>query len=100
MISDASSIHVSVLLEETVNAVEPRSGGFYIDATCGLGGHTEALLEACSPDGRVLSVDRDPRALDFASRRAGETPTPHGKRKGISPHQRHFDWGIFVCRES
>ena len=69
MISEASSIHVSVLLEETVSAVEPRSGGFYIDATCGLGGHTEALLEACSPDGRVLSVDRDPRALEFARKR-------------------------------
>jgi len=69
MNSEASSIHVSVLLDETVSAIEPRSGGFYIDATCGLGGHTEALLEACSPDGRVLSVDRDPRALEFASKR-------------------------------
>lgn len=69
MTSEASSIHVSVLLDETVNAVEPRSGGFYIDATCGLGGHTEALLEACAPDGQVLSVDRDPRALEFARKR-------------------------------
>lgn len=60
------SIHASVLLAETVDAVVPRDGGLYIDATCGLGGHTEGLLERSGPSGRVLAVDRDPAAIELA----------------------------------
>lgn len=60
------SIHASVLLEETVAALAPRDGGIYLDATCGLGGHTEALLRASEPSGRVLAVDRDPAAIELA----------------------------------
>lgn len=60
------SIHASVLLRETVDALLPTSGGRYVDVTCGLGGHTEALLEASGPDGRVLAVDRDPVAIELA----------------------------------
>jgi 16S rRNA (cytosine1402-N4)-methyltransferase len=63
------AIHRSVLLDEVVGALAPRAGGIYIDATCGLGGHSEAILEASSPDGRVLAIDRDPSALELASGR-------------------------------
>jgi len=65
----AASLHTTVLLHETVQGLEPKVGGYYIDATCGLGGHTEALLEATAPSGRILSVDRDPRALSHARER-------------------------------
>jgi 16S rRNA (cytosine1402-N4)-methyltransferase len=61
-----SGIHASVLLEEVIRGLAVRPGGVYLDATCGLGGHTEALLEACGPDGRVLAVDRDPVAIELA----------------------------------
>lgn len=60
------AIHASVLLDEVVAGLAPKSGGVYFDATCGLGGHTEAILEACGPDGRVLAVDRDPQAIEMA----------------------------------
>lgn len=63
------AIHASVLLQEVVSGIAPKSGGVYLDATCGLGGHTEAILEACAPDGRVLAVDRDPQAIEMASGR-------------------------------
>lgn len=63
------SIHASVLLDETVDALVPVDGGCYLDATCGLGGHTEHLLERCGPTGRVLSVDRDPQAIQHARTR-------------------------------
>lgn len=57
------------MLRETVGALNPRSGGLYVDATLGLGGHTEALLAACAPDGRVVAVDRDPEARALARAR-------------------------------
>jgi 16S rRNA (cytosine1402-N4)-methyltransferase len=55
--------HVPVMLQEVLRHLAPRPGGRYIDATAGGGGHSLALLQSSAPDGRVLSLDADPRAL-------------------------------------
>ncbi|HEU4594135.1 MAG TPA: 16S rRNA (cytosine(1402)-N(4))-methyltransferase RsmH [Pyrinomonadaceae bacterium] len=60
--------HRPVLLLETVGLLAPERGGLFVDATLGLGGHSEALLEA-SDEARVLGIDRDPEALRLASER-------------------------------
>ncbi len=60
--------HRPVLLLETVSLLAPERGGLFVDATLGLGGHSEALLEA-SADARVLGIDRDPEALRLAAER-------------------------------
>src|SRR5262252_4050345 len=56
--------HTPVLLEEVMTWLNPRSGGRYIDATFGAGGHTRALLERTSPDGCVLALDQDETAIE------------------------------------
>jgi 16S rRNA (cytosine1402-N4)-methyltransferase len=58
--------HQPVLREEVIHGLEPRSGGRYLDATFGGGGHTRALLHASAPDGRVLAIDADPAAIERA----------------------------------
>lgn len=55
--------HTSVMLEEVVSHLQPRAGGLYVDATVGGGGHTEALLRASAPDGRVIGLDWDDEAI-------------------------------------
>lgn len=60
--------HVTVLRDETVQAIAPRAGGFYVDATLGAGGHAEAILDA-APNTRLLGIDRDERAHELARER-------------------------------
>jgi 16S rRNA (cytosine1402-N4)-methyltransferase len=61
--------HDPVLLEEILEFLEPnRADGVLVDATVGLGGHTEALLER-NPDVRLIAIDRDPEALERSRRR-------------------------------
>ena len=64
--------HRTVMLDETLAALSPRSGGLYADATLGGGGHTEGILRASAPDGRVIGIDRDPAALEAARERLSE----------------------------
>ena len=60
--------HVPVLRDEVVRWLDPGRGGLYVDATLGLGGHAEAILDA-APAARLLGVDRDPAARAIAARR-------------------------------
>ena len=61
--------HDPVLLQETLEYLEPnRAGGVLVDATVGLGGHSEGLLERY-PDIRLLAIDRDPEALERSRQR-------------------------------
>jgi 16S rRNA (cytosine1402-N4)-methyltransferase len=59
----ADPVHCSVLPEEVLRYLAPRSGGVYVDGTLGLGGHTEAVLRQSSPAGRVIAFEWDEEAI-------------------------------------
>jgi 16S rRNA (cytosine1402-N4)-methyltransferase len=58
-------IHVPVLLEESIKALNVKPNGFYIDCTLGDGGHSYKMLSRLSSQGLLLSIDRDQNAIDF-----------------------------------
>ena len=60
--------HRPVLLRETIELLAAARGGLFVDCTVGLGGHSEAILQASS-DARVLGIDRDEEALGLARQR-------------------------------
>ncbi len=56
--------HLPVMVEEVMSMLSPAPGSLQVDATIGGGGHTERILEASSPDGRVLGLDADEVAIE------------------------------------
>lgn len=62
--SAQSGRHIPVLLASVLDALQPKDGETYIDATFGAGGYTRAILEAA--DCRVTAFDRDPTAVEAA----------------------------------
>ena len=55
--------HVTVLLEEAVEALAIQPDGIYVDGTFGRGGHSRAILARLGPAGRLIAFDRDPVAI-------------------------------------
>src|SRR2546425_951148 len=68
--------HEPVLLDEVVAALQPASGGRFVDGTVGGGGHAARILERTTPNGRLLGMDVDSRALEVARERLA----PFGER--------------------
>jgi 16S rRNA (cytosine1402-N4)-methyltransferase len=62
-------MHISVLHDEVIAVLRPRSGGRYLDLTVGGGGHSEGLLSASGPDGRLLGTDADATAISCSAER-------------------------------
>jgi 16S rRNA (cytosine1402-N4)-methyltransferase len=65
-----------VMLDEVLGTLAPQPGSLQIDTTVGGGGHTERVLEAANPDGRLLGLDADAAAIA----RVGERLARYGDR--------------------
>ena len=90
---DAYSEHIPVMIEEVMHWLAPRPGGLYMDATLGLGGHAERLMDLTGGQARLLGLDRDRQALAKAGARLA--------RFGENVHLAHSSFQHFpaVLRE-
>lgn len=61
--------HTPVMYKEVMEALQCSSGKTYLDCTFGDGGHSEMILKASEPDGRVIATDRDTECIARASER-------------------------------
>lgn len=63
--------HNPVLLQESIDALNIEPSGLYIDGTFGRGGHSQAILDCLSHEGRLIAFDKDPAAIATAHARFG-----------------------------
>lgn len=64
--------HKSVLLEETVNGLNIKPNGIYVDGTLGGGGHAYEVCKRLGENGRFIGIDQDEAAIEAASARLSE----------------------------
>ena len=64
--------HKSVLLNETIDALQIKPDGIYVDGTLGGGGHSYEICKRLSDKGRLIGIDQDAAAVEAASQRLGE----------------------------
>ena len=60
------NLHISVLKNEVINALNIKENGIYIDATFGRGGHSLEILKKLNKDGKLIAIDRDIDAITYA----------------------------------
>ncbi|MBD5379013.1 MAG: 16S rRNA (cytosine(1402)-N(4))-methyltransferase RsmH [Bacteroides sp.] len=58
--------HIPALLQESINSLNIKPNGIYVDATFGGGGHSRAIVEQLSPEGHLYAFDQDRDAIDLA----------------------------------
>lgn len=63
---EIESPHQSVLLQEVVTHLIVQPDGMYVDATFGRGGHAQAILNKLNAKGRLIAIDKDPEAIEYA----------------------------------
>lgn len=66
--------HRSVLLGESINALGIKADGIYVDGTFGRGGHSRAILQALNDTGRLIAIDKDLEAIDYAKQHFAHDP--------------------------
>lgn len=64
---DSQETHFSVLLNESLDGLNIKPDGVYIDGTFGRGGHSRALLGRLGEKGRLIAIDQDPEAIEYAN---------------------------------
>jgi len=67
-------MHLSVMLQETIDALAVKQGGCYIDGTLGSAGHSVEILKRTGETGKLLGIDRDPEAFVRSRTRLSEIP--------------------------
>lgn len=68
--------HYSVLLNETIEQLDIKENGIYVDGTLGGGGHANAVLQRLGDGGRLIGIDQDAAAIQAA----GERLAPFGDK--------------------
>ncbi|WMC18791.1 MAG: 16S rRNA (cytosine(1402)-N(4))-methyltransferase RsmH [Enterobacteriaceae bacterium PSpicST2] len=60
--------HIPVLLKESIESLNIKSDGIYIDSTFGCGGHSKIILSKLDKNGKLFSLDKDPEVINIANK--------------------------------
>lgn len=83
--------HITVLLNEAVDALNIQENGIYVDGTFGRGGHSRLILSKLGAKGRLVVFDKDPQAIAVARDLAAQDARVSVVHNGFSHFQAALD---------
>ena len=86
--------HITVLLDEAVNGLALKKDGIYVDGTFGRGGHSRYILDRLGENGRLIAIDRDPRAIAVGKELMQQDPRftiVHGPFSGLAEYVKELN---------
>ena len=86
--------HITVLLDEAVNGLAIKKDGIYVDGTFGRGGHSRYILDRLGENGRLIAIDRDPRAIAVGEELMKKDPRfqiIHGPFSGLAGYVKELE---------
>ena len=89
--SNAEYQHITVLLNEAVDALAVREDGIYVDGTFGRGGHSRLILSRLGSQGRLIVFDKDPQAIEAGQKLAEQDGRVTVVHDGFSSFQTTLD---------
>ena len=89
--SNAEYQHITVLLNEAVDALAVCEDGIYVDGTFGRGGHSRLILSRLGSQGRLIVFDKDPQAIEAAQKLAEQDGRVTVVHAGFSSFQTTLD---------
>ena len=89
--SNAEYQHITVLLNEAVDALAIREDGIYVDGTFGRGGHSRLILSRLGSQGRLIVFDKDPQAIEAAQKLSEQDGRVTVVHDGFSSFQTTLD---------
>ena len=89
--SNAEYQHITVLLNEAVDALAVSEDGIYVDGTFGRGGHSRLILSRLGSQGRLIVFDKDPQAIEAAQKLAEQDGRVTVVHDGFSSFQTTLD---------
>ncbi len=75
--------HIPVMIKEVIEYLNPQSGDNFVDCTLGGGGHALEILKLVAPNGKVLGIDLDEKAIESARAKMKTSPDPSLVKRGI-----------------
>jgi 16S rRNA (cytosine1402-N4)-methyltransferase len=66
------TFHLPVLLKEAISFLKPKKEGIYVDGTLGGGGHAKEILKKIGFQGKLIGIDQDPEAVEYAKKTLAE----------------------------
>lgn len=70
---ESQKMHFSVMLNESIDGLNIKEDGVYIDGTFGRGGHSRAILQRLGKNGHLMAIDQDPQAIEYAKKSIVDT---------------------------
>ena len=92
--------HTSVLLNETIDGLNIKENGIYVDCTLGGAGHSSEIIKRLGSGGTLIGIDQDAEAIEAATKRLNKILEEKNDRPDLQIYNRNYSQCLEILKES